>query len=132
MDNSIEKENHITFFAETNFRNKQVRFGIKRDGAICNIDAETGTGKAKLCIGGAKQPPPRGPNDTPVTSSGEERDPYDRLLIWLIQARDGANQEAKADKDKPDPGPAVVTQLTTDTKIAIAQSAEFMKSVIKK
>src|SRR5215216_7700498 len=50
MDNSLEKENHITFFAETNFRNKQVRFGIKRDDrrAHTYIIGKTGTGKSTL------------------------------------------------------------------------------------
>jgi DNA helicase HerA-like ATPase len=50
MDNSLEKENHITFFAETNFRNKQVRFGIKRSDrwAHMYIIGKTGTGKSTL------------------------------------------------------------------------------------
>ena len=50
MDNSLEKENDITFFAETNFRNKQARFGIKRDDrrAHMYIIGKTGTGKSTL------------------------------------------------------------------------------------
>jgi type IV secretory pathway TraG/TraD family ATPase VirD4 len=50
MDNSLEKENNITFFAETNFRNKQARFGIKRDDrrAHMYIIGKTGTGKSTL------------------------------------------------------------------------------------
>lgn len=50
MDNSIEKENNITFFAETNFRNEQVRFGIKRDDrrAHMYVIGKTGTGKSTL------------------------------------------------------------------------------------
>jgi type IV secretory pathway TraG/TraD family ATPase VirD4 len=50
MTNSIKKENPITFFAETNFRNKQVRFGIKRDDrrAHMYVIGKTGTGKSTL------------------------------------------------------------------------------------
>ena len=50
MNNSLEKENHITFFAETNFRNKQVKFGIKRDDrrAHMYLIGKTGTGKSTL------------------------------------------------------------------------------------
>jgi polyhydroxyalkanoate synthesis regulator phasin len=106
---------------------------IKKDSkvwAIGNIEADTGAGKIKLCVGGAKQPPPpNGP--TSATGASEERDPYSRLLIWLTQALNEAKNETN-DKDKPDPGPAVVTQLTTDTQLAIAQSSGFMKSLITK
>lgn len=50
MTSSFEKENHITFFAETNFRNKQVRFGIKREDrrAHMYLIGKTGTGKSTL------------------------------------------------------------------------------------
>jgi energy-coupling factor transporter ATP-binding protein EcfA2 len=50
MDNSLEEENNITFFAETNFRNKQVKFGIKREDrrAHTYIIGKTGTGKSTL------------------------------------------------------------------------------------
>ena len=50
MTNSLEKENHITFFAETNFRNKQVQFGIKRDDrrAHMYLIGKTGAGKSTL------------------------------------------------------------------------------------
>ena len=50
MNESLQKENHITFFAETNFRNKQVRFGMKRDDrrAHMYIIGKTGTGKSTL------------------------------------------------------------------------------------
>jgi hypothetical protein len=50
MDNSLEKENDITFFAETNFRNKQARFGIKQDDrrAHMYLIGKTGTGKSTL------------------------------------------------------------------------------------
>src|SRR5215208_6942097 len=50
MANSLEEENNITFFAETYFRNKQVRFGIKqRDRrAHTYILGKTGTGKSTL------------------------------------------------------------------------------------
>jgi energy-coupling factor transporter ATP-binding protein EcfA2 len=50
MTNSLDKENNITFFAETNFRNKQVKFGIKRDDrrAHMYLIGKTGTGKSTL------------------------------------------------------------------------------------
>jgi hypothetical protein len=50
MENSVKRENNITFFAETNFRNKQTRFGIKRDDrrAHTYIIGKTGTGKSTL------------------------------------------------------------------------------------
>src|ERR1044071_886754 len=50
MNDSLEKENNITLFAETNFRNKQVKFGIKRDDrrAHMYLIGKTGTGKSTL------------------------------------------------------------------------------------
>lgn len=50
MNKSIEKEHPITFFAETNFRNRQVSFGIKRDDrrAHMYVIGKTGTGKSTL------------------------------------------------------------------------------------
>lgn len=44
------EKKEITFFAETNFRNKQVRFGIKRDDrrAHTYVIGKTGTGKSTL------------------------------------------------------------------------------------
>lgn len=50
MSNSHENENPITFFAETNFRNKPVRFGIKQADrrAHMYIIGKTGTGKSTL------------------------------------------------------------------------------------
>ena len=50
MNNSLEKENHITFFAETNFRSKQVKFGIKQADrrAHMYLIGKTGTGKSTL------------------------------------------------------------------------------------
>ncbi len=50
MNNSVEKENHITFFAKTDFRNKQVKFGIKQADrrAHMYLIGKTGTGKSTL------------------------------------------------------------------------------------
>lgn len=50
MNNSVEKENHITFFAKTDFRNKQVKFGIKQDDRCAHmyLIGKTGTGKSTL------------------------------------------------------------------------------------
>jgi hypothetical protein len=103
--------------------------------AICIIQADTGAGKVKLCVGGAKQPPPPGGTNNPrVTDSDKERDPNEGLEQLLLQALAKAKQEAQEDEEKPNPGPAVavVTQLTTDTKIGIAQSVDVLKSVITK
>jgi len=98
--------------------------------AICNIEADTGAGKVKLCIGGAKQPPPPGgTNNQLVPDSDKERDPLESLLL---QALAKARQELENDNETPNPDPAVVTQLTTDTKIAIAQSVDVLKTVITK
>src|SRR5215210_3352802 len=50
MINTSAKENHITYFAETNFRNQKVKFGIKQgDGrSHMYIIGKTGTGKSSL------------------------------------------------------------------------------------
>jgi type IV secretory pathway TraG/TraD family ATPase VirD4 len=50
MNDSLDKENNITFFAETNFRNKRVNFGIKQDDrrAHMYLIGKTGTGKSTL------------------------------------------------------------------------------------
>lgn len=50
MNNSVEKENHITFLAKTNFRNKEVKFGIKQADrrAHMYLIGKTGTGKSTL------------------------------------------------------------------------------------
>jgi energy-coupling factor transporter ATP-binding protein EcfA2 len=50
MTNSTTEEKGITFFAETNFRNKRVRFGIKQADrrAHMYVIGKTGTGKSTL------------------------------------------------------------------------------------
>jgi hypothetical protein len=50
MTKPVSEENNITLFAETNFRNKRVRFGIKQADrrAHMYIIGKTGTGKSTL------------------------------------------------------------------------------------
>jgi ABC-type ATPase involved in cell division len=50
MTNTPAEGNHITYFAETNFRNQKVKFGIKQTDRRSHmyIIGKTGTGKSTL------------------------------------------------------------------------------------
>ena len=72
------------------------------------------------------------PADAPADRKGPDEDPDERLLRLLNEALEKTRTEAEEKSDKPHPGRAVITQLTNDTRIGIAESLELMKTVITK
>lgn len=117
------------------FRNITVdrsSFGLISKGnevwAVCNVKANTEGGQVNLSIGGAAPP---GSNNRPSMPVSDD-DSDDRLERLLKKALDEARQEPPTEAESPNPGPVFVTQLTVDTKIAIAQSADVLKNFITK